>query len=45
MLIAPAFPNDDDSPPPLDPDLGGDTTRHSTDAHLVQLPGAEPHPR
>ena len=35
---------DGDAPsPPLDPDLGGDTTRHSTDAHLVQLPGAEPH--
>ena len=38
MLIAPAFPNDDDGPPPLDPDLGGDTTRHSTTRTSFSFP-------
>ena len=38
MLIAPALPNDDDGPPPLDPDLGGDTTRHSTTRTSFSFP-------
>ena len=38
MLIAPALPSDDDGPPPLDPDLGGDTTRHSTTRTSFSFP-------